>query len=846
MRVVVTTAALAAMSLATTARAQRYAAPLTDGIDIPGTPISGELDARTVAYNPGGLPLLRGIELSLALDQQDLDVATSSGAGFGAYLAEAVGGDVLPRIATGLALEWLRPPRSELSPDPGEPFRFTMATAVGLGKNAGFGFSWHHFHDTDGVLSGVNSFDLGLSARFGSYLSAGATLRDLDTSPIAGVQIQRRYALEFTGRPLGTDRVEIAVGGSLGEIHDDTSGWVRAQVRVTRGLALMADFEDRELQEIDVTPAGTIASMPREYRATIGFDISLGNAGIAASATGLHGASGNHALGGTIVARLASTPPASILPPSEHYERVELTADLDVRELTQLVLRLRRIGRDDSARGVLVVLDGSEAGWAALQEVRDELLALRRGGKKVFAYFVWGTSRDYFVASAADKIYIDPAGGLRVVGMAAQSFYFRGAFDLVGVVPQFEKIAEYKSAPEQLTDRGPTPIAEQMRDTMVDSIYAQWLAAVAAGRHMTVDEVRAIAEHGPYTAGDLARTGTGAAKLVDAVAPPDTVAELIAHDGGDYGISSPSETRPERWQRPEIAVIYVNGDITDGESKSVPVLGQSLSGGETVVSALAAARADSSVRAVVLRIDSPGGSALASELISREVFATRKVKPVICSMSNYAASGGYFVAAGCDAIFAEPMTITGSIGIFSGKFDVSGLAKKLGVDVNVYRHGEHADAESMFRPFTDEERAALMAQLQYGYSRFVGAVAEGRNMTKEQVDALGRGHVYTGADAKPIKLVDTFGGIGDAIDEAKRRIGLDPREQVDVLELPRPPRSIIGALAKLVGATHADAGAQSVLDSLPVLRELLRDLPASVWVEPNAPQARLPFELDVK
>ena len=346
-----------------------------------------------------------------------------------------------------------------------------------------------------------------------------------------------------------------------------------------------------------------------------------------------------------------------------------------------------------------------------------------------------------------------------------------------------------------------------------------------------------LIDAGPYTAGDLA----GDPKLVDAVAAPDKVAQLVASEMGQIlPVDVPPTERPDRWQRPTIAVIYVDGDITDGASKSIPFLGQSLAGSETLVAAISAARADPRIGAIILRIDSPGGSALASELISREVFATRGVKPIVCSMSDLAASGGYFVAAGCDLIFAEPMTITGSIGIFYGKFDIAGLVGKLGVTVDITKRGKRADLESMFRPYTDDERAMLKGQLRYMYGRFVGAVAEGRAMTKDAVDAVGRGHVWTGDQARPIKLVDRFGGLNDALDEAKRRIGLPPAADVELVELPNLPASVLAAIGSLLGVTSEPP--LGIAD-LPVVRQLLQDVPASVLVAPGVPQARLPFEL---
>jgi protease-4 len=308
-----------------------------------------------------------------------------------------------------------------------------------------------------------------------------------------------------------------------------------------------------------------------------------------------------------------------------------------------------------------------------------------------------------------------------------------------------------------------------------------------------------------------------------------------------YPVAAPARDRPDRWSRPGIAVIYIEGDITDGKSQSIPIIGRDLAGGETLVAAVTAARNDPRVGAIILRIDSPGGSALASELVSREVFQTRGVKPVICSFGDLAASGGYFVAAGCDVIFAEPMTITGSIGIFYGKFDLSGLLKKFGVTTETYRRGKRSDLESMFRPYTDEERAVLLDKLRYMYGRFVGAVAEGRKLTKDQVDGLGRGHVYTGALAMPIKLVDRHGGLGDAIDEAKKRMGLALETKVQLIELPKGG----GGLLSLIGNLFtAKAKPQLQVTDLPVIRDLVRGVPPSVLVKPDVPQARLPYEIN--
>jgi protease IV len=838
MRIPVLLAVIATSGVAHAQRVdRRYAEEPTGGLALPATPLTGEHDARAVTVNPGGLPLLRGPELALALEIEDHDVATSGGPGFGTFFATSGGGSLLPRYGFGMAFEWLRPSRMQLAPDPGTPFRLTTSFALAVGARSGFGVAWHHFVD-EGALGSRDTWDLGYSSRWTHYLAVGAALRDVSTAPIAGTPVQRRYELETLVRPLGTDALELALGGRIGETRGDLDGWARVTVRAMRGLYVVGAVETRELFALEDSPVGLREVSGRDVRATLGLEVSLGGLGVSAYGTGLRDERGDsHPYGSTIVLKTTTLGPPSVLGKRERIERIELTGAISPRKLTKYVVHLRAIARDPSAKALVVMFDGVSAGWATLQELRNELVDVRAAGKKVFAYMVSGTGRDYYIASAADKIYIDPAGGLRLVGLAGTTLYFRGAFDHVGITPQFEKIAEYKSAPEQFTEKGPTETAAKMHDELYESLWQQWLAAVAEGRKLSIDEVKALIDAGPYTAGDLAKDH----KLVDAVAPPDKVSQLIVAElGRAYSVGGAPAERPDRWKRPGVAIIYVAGDITDGKSQTVPLIGRTLAGGETLVRAIEAARNDSRVGAIVLRIDSPGGSAVASELISREVFATRGVKPILCSFGDYAASGGYFIAAGCDVIFTEPMTVTGSIGIFYGKFDLSGLIQKLGIANQTHKRGARSDMESMFRPYTDEERKVMLEKLRYMYGRFVGAVSEGRKLTKEQVDAAGRGHVYTGAMAKPVQLVDRFGGLNDAIDEAKRRMGISTDTKVTLYELPKVSTSLLGTIANLLGA---QAQTPLGITDLPVVNDMVRGIPGSVLVSPDVPQARLPYDI---
>jgi protease-4 len=383
-----------------------------------------------------------------------------------------------------------------------------------------------------------------------------------------------------------------------------------------------------------------------------------------------------------------------------------------------------------------------------------------------------------------------------------------------------------------------------MDESLLDDVFAHVTADLAKDRGIPAASWQGIFDNGPYTAKEA-----GAAHVVDAVGEPTELDEKIAAalDGHHYAVSDgdPAE-RSDAWSDPMIAVVYIEGDIVDGKSRSIPLLGEDLVGGDTIVAALAAARDDDRVKAIVLRIDSPGGSSLASELIARAVKATRAVKPVIVSMGDVAASGGYFAAAYGAPIYAEPSTITGSIGIFSGKFDLSGLlGGKIGITWEVMKKGARADMESYLRPYTDEEQAALKEKLRYYYEEFTGAVADGRGMKQKDVDDIGRGHVWTGAQAMPIHLIDKYGNIIDAIEEAKRQGGLDVDERARILELPAESSSFVATLLRLAGVSARDRRESTMFDGLAIPAQLMKLVPGSLVAEPPGTiQARLPFVID--
>jgi protease-4 len=829
------------------ARAQatrRYAEEPTDGVLLPATPLAGEQDARAVVINPGGLWWLDGQSLVAAFGVTDHERADSSGPGVGGFAGTSIGGGVFPRLAVGAALEWLRPPGTLLLPDPGNSVRYTLAAALPLGRLGSFGMSWHHWAG-DGAMGGVDSFDAGYAARIGNAIDAGAVVRDLNAPVVAGAPVQRRYELEVGWRPTGTDALSFSIGGQIGEVRGDVDGWLRGDVKLTRGVWLHAQLETRALHVVDTTPIGTVDSDDRDLRGVIGLEVSFGRQSVLGWGVGgldREGDSVGDEAGGMV--RWEQRPLPSVIPPEDRIERVEIGA-LGDHGLIGVVMRLRAIEHDPHVKAVVFAFEGAGGGTALLGELRAEILKVKASGKRTYAYMVAATGRDYWVATACDKIYVDPGGGIRLIGMAGTTIYFKGLFDQLGVNAQFEKIAEYKSAPETFTETGPTEPALRMRNELYDSIWSRMADDIAAGRGIDRAAVDQIVANGPYTAGDLMKDK----RLVDAVGEPDAISAAIVKDlGAAYPVTGAPATRPERWQPPQIAVVYIEGDIVDGPSRSLPIgvpfLGQEMAGSDTIIAAIQAARAAPRVKAIIIRIDSPGGSALASDLIAREIKKTRGVKPIICSMGDLAASGGYYVAAYCDRIIASPTTITGSIGIFTGKFDVSGLLEKLGVTSETFTRGPRADMESYFRPYTDEERQVLHEKLTYLYGRFTGAVAEGRAIDEKKVDEIGRGHVWSGAQALPIHLVDALGGFSDALDLAKARGGLAPDDVIQLVELPRPSSDLLSKLLQLAGLAQASASASVALPSW--ARAVTDALPASIVAEPDVPQARLDFNVEWK
>jgi protease IV len=481
--------------------------------------------------------------------------------------------------------------------------------------------------------------------------------------------------------------------------------------------------------------------------------------------------------------------------------------------------QLAAIRADRRAAGVVITIGDLPAGLASVQSLRGVLAEYRARGGRIVAYLPQASTRQYYLASVADAVVMPESGALDIGGAALEVTFLGDALERAGVDGEFEQIAEYKSAVEPFTRRTMSdPMREQM-NAILDSVFDDLTAQIAEARGQTPAAVRAAIDRAPLSAADAQAAG-----LVDALLYEDELPAYLAAGGRAPAIVPWRLARrrlraPFRWRVPgrAVAVVTVRGPIQMGESRPrppVPLPGRGeTTGHASVVRALRSVERNPLFGAIVLSVDSPGGSALASDLIWRAVVQAARLKPVVAYFGNVAASGGYYVAAGAHRIVAQAGTLTGSIGVISGKFTLGRLAARAGVHHEILTRGEAAAMNSPFRPFSTEQRRRLRAQADEIYARFVDCVAQGRRLPREQVQTVARGRVWTGRQALQRGLVDRLGDFYAALDTAKELMGLAPSRVVPVLII-RPPRALtIGRRAALgsVNAPHAPAGIDGAL-----------------------------------
>jgi protease-4 len=515
--------------------------------------------------------------------------------------------------------------------------------------------------------------------------------------------------------------------------------------------------------------------------------------------------------------------------------------------LHKVIERIEQATKDKKIEGIVLRLQSPGLGSGKVEELRAAVARARKGGKKVYALVDDISNGDYRLAAACDEIIMPPSGSVTISGVRAEVTFYKDLLDKLGVKADMLQVGDFKGAAEPLTRNEMSPEFRKQFETVIDDLYNQMIDTIATERKLDRGRVKDLLDEGLFTAAEAKQAG-----LIDRVAYEDEfraalkdqskadeikLVEDYAKQKMDVDLSglggmmklmemmAGGSKSKSGGKGKKIAIVYAVGVIMPGESMSG--FFEATLGGDTIVKALREAEEDEKVAAIVLRVNSPGGSALASDLVWREV--TRIKKPIVASMGDMAASGGYYISMGADKIVAEPATITGSIGVVGGKVALGGLFSKAGVKTEVISRGKNSGWESLDQPFTDSEREAWLKIMKDIYKQFTTKAADGRKMEVAQLETLAGGRIYTGRQAVANRLVDQLGTLDDAVAEAKKLAGIDEGEQVERLILPKPK----SFLEELLMGPSLEAKVRSRLET-----ELNATVPALFHMLDDA--ARLP------
>ena len=720
-------------------------------------------------------------------------------------------------ISTGLRLDVVSPPQffsnRVFGNDSARYEWLTWGLAVKPSPAFGVGFSLQRSYSNQAAAHDLASWSLGFTSRPSDYFGFAVVGQNLNgPTTDRGGFIDRSYNFAVAIRPARSRAVEVGLESQY--VNHDSGYWVP---RATLGIdvpelgRLRGDFAYSD-------PSNQAGEKKWLASATFAFNFngSSGSAEVAAGSM-FGDALGADAkgraqdnLGVEIAARGFRDSAAAEAPAYALRLRVEDTPN--TRGHTALLRKLWEIADSEpTVSAVVLELRTAPAdSMAHVQELRDALFHLRQAGKRVMCHLEDADGSSLYLCSAADRILLNPAGGIRFAGLKSRYMYFGGLLEKLGIRADFVRIGAHKSAPEQFMRDGSSDVSRADKIDLLQQIERNFTIGVATGRHIDATDLRARIARGPFVASEAKFAG-----LVDGFAFDDQLEDETSKLVG-YPVHLVDDHRAPRTpdyfgDNPGIAIVYVDGDMVDGRSQTIPLLGTKLVGSYTIAESLKKARENPKIGAVVLRVETGGGSAMAADVIYREVQLTAAVKPVIVSMGTAAASGGYYISAPGTHVFANPLSITGSIGIFYGKADVAELMRKIGVSVEVYKTAPRADAESIFRPFSPEERTELEHKVAQFYDVFLTRVASGRKLSKADVDAVGQGRVWTGEQALERKLVDEIGGLRQAIALAEKLGHVS--DHGPILELPPPDTSLIGRLLGIDGIKDSTPATMSLLPS---------------------------------
>ena len=838
-------------------------------VDRTRTGVAGEADAAAVVANPANLSFLKAIGGVLEGSWTQAS-AQRRGSGVGAFLAVPLSLRLFGRsvadnfLALGVGYQHLRPTRTgnDAAQDLTQrqsadmPYnKLSLSLAVPLMRwvpGLSVGLSYSRLWSRGNVAADdLNQFDLAVTYRPHRVVTLGLVARAVN-SPRAGRWLEeqelvggalRQHAQpleldpEIALRPIrGARTLEVALGGRITPLQTfDYRYWTPVfapRGRIEVGGKSLRVFAEAELY----ARAVNIGPLPGTgLRVMAGLEFDLAHVGLAVAPSLGAGAGGLPvAQGFAGKLRLSAERYASLADRTGEALRIGLGGYGGDRGMYRLIEQLDRLG-DERSPVVLLELEDLRLGWAQIEEVREALLRLRARGGQVAVYLRGGGLKEYFLASAAARIYAHPNSRLSVVGLRVEVFFFADLLAKLGARAEFVRIAEYKSRPEQFEQRTSTEPSATQRKLLMTDTWNHLVRVIAQGRGVTPQQVAGWIDAAPLEPAAARTLG-----LVDEICEADELdARLSTWTDRKITLRTPSKRprhEPAFGPGPTIAVLHIDGTMSDGESLELPLVGSKLAGRKTLTAQIKALRADRKVKAIVVRIDSPGGSVSCADAIARELDLTAREKPVVISMGNIAASGGYYVATAGQYIFSDALTRTGSIGIFRPKVDLSGTLKLFGVGVDELSLGAHAGLYSWLKPYSPAERAMAQQGIEASYQIFVERVARARAMAPADVDRVARGRIWSGVRAQEIGLVDAHGGLREAVLRARALAKLGPRDG-EVRHFPPPPtlvdqiEAVFGLrLPSPLGAgVGMPAGAPGeFVDG--ALLWVLRRLPASLWL----------------
>ncbi len=760
-------------------------------------------DAHAIHLNPGNLVFLDGTHGSVAVSTTDetdrVNPQFSFAGGFGrifggGFSVDSLSGSVATTSAFSFGTEF---------------FGFGVATQ-------------RYFSKSDSELNGFRNRTLGFSLRPVGSFGLGMTVSNLTTDRLNGSSLTSIYRPGFALRT-NNGRFESDFSAAIpqGREHVDISAALRT--RPVDGIRLFVSATARLDGDIGL----------QSVRG--GIEFSLGHTSASFAAGQFDGSDGP--LGYVATAEFHS--PGLPTFRSQRMLRMDLAGDLAETSPWRLgrsrptfvdtVAAIRTVAHDDRFDGLYLNMGGLSAGTAQLYELRQAIREVQAEGKQVIAFFESATLRDLYVAGGADVKIAAPTLSILTTGIGITRTFYGDLVRNLEIDAQFVRIAEYKSGPERYTHGEPTTESQEQVDALLDDIWGELVAGIAENLGISDGEAEQMLADGPLFANDLASAG-----YVDAVLYRDELAEQIGELAGREIELTNSVELSERdpfWHIPNrIAVLHINGAIVTGQSGDGLFGAQA--GSQTLIENCAALASDGSIDGVIVRIDSPGGSAFASDRIHRALLQLAEAKPVVVSMGDVAASGGMYVAAFGEPIFATPNTVTGSIGIYAGTLGLDGMLDFIGVNrVRDERGGQ----SSLFdgRSWDEDDRAAVQAHIQNFYEMFLERVATSRNLSTEEVDEVGRGRLWSGARAVDVGLADSTTGFAGAYDALLEELELDHSDRVELVHYPRARLSVFALLPSMPAfRSQSSSDLERLAESLGA-NVALRWLAPWIWSEPG-------------